>query len=190
VSAPNDADPGSVTVNCQSSERELRAAAIWLYVHDRAAQYAWLLIILGAVAVAFLWTRIAGNFGGLMQHPSWIAGRGAGAAIWLACFIAYRVWLLWTMPARAYQRMQRDGPTTLTVSSSGLSWHNSVRRGQAAWQFYAGYALLPEALIFLSSIPYIVPRSTVVPEDFERVLAIARRYLQPLTHFDSQRKVA
>lgn len=188
MSAPNDVDPGSVTVTCQSSERELRSAAIWLYLHDRAGQYAIVLVVVGAVALFAFWDRIVVNFSGLMQHPNSIMGRGVAAAIWLAVFIARRAWLLWRLPARAYRRMQREGPTTLTVSSSGLSWYNAVRRGQAAWQMYAGYALLPDALIFLSSIPYIVPRSTVSPADFERVLTIAKRYLQPLTHFDSQRR--
>lgn len=181
-------DDGSVTVTCQASESELRSAAIWLYLHDRAAQFAMLLVVVGAVALFFLWDYIIGNFSGLAQHPSWIAGRGVGAAIWLAVFIARRVWLLWTLPARAYQRMQSEGPTTLTVSAAGLDWHNAVRRGQSAWTQYAGYALLPDALIFLSSTPYIVPRSTVAPADFERVLAIAQSHLQPLTQFDSQKR--
>jgi hypothetical protein len=189
VSASGTVDAGSVTVTCQASERELRSAAVWLYLHDRAAQFAMLLIIVGAVALFGLWDRIIVSFSGLVQHPSWIMGRGVAAAIWLAVFIARRIWLLWTMPARAYRRMQMEGPTTLTVSSSGLSWYNSVRRGQAAWTQYAGYALVPDALIFLSSTPYVVPRTTLSPVDFERVLTIARRYLQPLTHFDSQKRL-
>jgi hypothetical protein len=42
-------------------------------------------------------------------------------------------------------------------------------------------------LIFVSREPYIVPRSTVGSIDFERVLAIAKRHLQPVKQFDPRK---
>jgi hypothetical protein len=188
VNATSGADTGSVTVTCQASLRELRAAALWLYLHDRAAQYAILLVLLGALVIFVAWGRIVGQWSAVAEHPSWISGRAIGSAIWLLAFTAYRAWLLWTLPERAWQRLQREGSTTLTVSATGLSWHKAARQNEVPWEHYAGYALLPDALLLLSGTPYIVPRSTVSPVDFERVLAIVKAHLQPLTHFDSQKK--
>ena len=48
----------SVTVTCQASEHELRSAAVWLYLHYRAAEFGMLLIAVGAVVLAHLWGRI------------------------------------------------------------------------------------------------------------------------------------
>lgn len=187
MSATDDTGSGSVTVTCQASLRELRAATFWLYLHDRAAHIAILLVLAGAVLIFFLFDRIAANWGGFTEHPSWMAGRGLASALWLLAFTAYRAWVLWTLPERAWQRLQREGPTTLTVSSAGLSWYNSARRNAAAWDRYAGYALLPDVLILVSRQPFIIPRSTAGALGFERVVAIAKEYLQPVNRFDSQK---
>jgi hypothetical protein len=187
MDALSDSGSGTVTVTCQASLRELRAAAFWLYLHDRAAHITILLVIAGAIVIFGAFDRIVGHWNAFIVHPSWMAGRGIASAIWLLGFGAHRVWLLWTLPERAWQRMQREGSTTLTVSPAGLSWYNSVRRNQAGWDQYVGYALLPEVLILVSSQPYIVPRSTVSALDFERVLAIAKCHLQPVTRLDSQK---
>lgn len=188
MSAPNDAGPESVTVTCQASLQELRSAALWLYLHDRAAQIGILLVIAGAVGIFILFGRIAANASALAEHPSWILGRGVVSLIWLAFFVTYKAWMLWTLPARAWSRLQVEGPTTLTVSSMGLSWHNSVRRGESSWNDYVGYAELSDVLIFVSSQPFVVPRSTVSAVDLARVLAIAGRYLQPVSQFDSRKR--
>ncbi|MBV8374962.1 MAG: hypothetical protein JO302_05585 [Candidatus Eremiobacteraeota bacterium] len=191
MSATGDAGSDAATVTCQASLGELRSAAFWLYTHDRASQRVILLVIAGAIVIFTWFDQIVGHWSAftqyLIEHPSWGNGRGVGATIWVAAFVTYRAWLLWTLPARAWRRMQMEGPVTLTVSATGLSWHNSVRRKEAGWDQYCGYAELPAALIFVSTQPFIVPRSTVSSIDFERVLAIAKRYLQPVKQFDSQK---
>jgi hypothetical protein len=188
MSATDDVGSDAVTVTCQASLRELRSAVLWLYTHDRASERGILFLIVSTILIFLVLDRISQNWSGLIQHPSWISGRGIGSTIWVAGFTIHRVWLLWTMPARAWRRQGLEGPTTLTVSSTGLAWHNSVREKEAtSWDQYVGYAVLPEVLIFLSSQPYIVPRSTVSPIDFERVLTIAKRHLQPVKQFDSRK---
>jgi hypothetical protein len=184
MSATSGAGSDAVTVTCQASLRELRSAAFWLYTHDRATETGIFLVILGAIVIFYVFDSIAFHWSAFIEHPSWRAGRGVAAAIWLLSFVIYRVWLLWTLPARAWRRMRLQGPTTLTVSSTGLSWRNSVGRKAAGWDQYVGYAVLPDVLIFVSSSPYIVPRSTVNSIDFERVLAIAKRNLAPVKQFD------
>jgi hypothetical protein len=187
MSATSDAGSDAVTVTCQASLRELRSAAFWLYLHDRATERGILFVIVGAIVIFYVSDQLVHHWSALMEHPSWMQGRGIGSTIWLAGFVIHRAWLLWTLPARAWRRLQLDGPTTLTVSSTGLSWRNSVRRNEAGWGQYVGYAVLPEVLIFVSSQPFIVPRSTVGSIDFERVLAIAKRYLQPVKQFDPRK---
>jgi hypothetical protein len=187
MSAMDDAGPDAVTVTCQASLRELRSAALWLYVHDRATERGLLFVIVSTIVIFMVFDRIAQNWSALIQHPSWVSGRGVGSTIWVAGFVIRRVWLLWTLPARAWRRQRLEGPTTLTVSSTGLAWRNSVRQKEAGWGQYLGYAVLPEVLIFVSSQPYIVPRSTVSSIDFERVLTIAKRHLQPVRQFDSRK---
>jgi hypothetical protein len=187
MSATSDAGSDAVTVTCQASLRELRSAAFWLYLHDRASQRVMLFVIVGAIVIFIVFDRLTHHWSAFVEHLSWMSGRGVGSAIWVLGFIIHRVWLLWTLPARAWRRMRQEGPTTLTASSTGLSWHNSLRRQEAAWDQYDGYAVLPEELIFVSSQPYVVPRSTVSSIDFERVLAIAKRHLRPVKQFDSQK---
>jgi hypothetical protein len=187
MNASSDAGSDAVTVTCQASLGELRAATFWLYMHDWASLRAnFLLIVVPAILIFMLFDRIAHNWSGFInQRWNYLSGRGVGAMVWIVAFVIHRVWQLWVLPARAWRRFQAEGPTTLTVSSSGLSWYNSRQRKEVGWEQYDGYVVLPDAIIFLSRVPYIVGRSTVSPFDFERVISIAQQHLQAVKQFDS-----
>ena len=103
--------------------------------------------------------------------------RNLAGFLWFVGAVYHWVSRLVTLPERAWRRLSLEGPTKLTVSSAGLSWCNSNQRQQLGWDQYYGYVVLPEELIFVSRMPYIVPRSTVSPVDFERVLTIAKQHL-------------
>ncbi len=143
-------------------------------------------IVVPAIIIFLLFDQIADHWSGFIhQRWNYLSGRGVGAMVWVVGFIIHRAWLLSTLPGRAWRRTQAAGPTTLTVSSTGLSWYNSAQRKEVSWDQYDGYVVLPEVLIFLSKMPFIVPRSTVSSIDFERVLTIVKRHLQPVKWFDS-----
>jgi hypothetical protein len=148
MNATSDAGSDAVTVTCQASFRELRAAMSWMYRHDPA----------------FLDQLF--KPGGLYN---------AGPLVWLVGLAISPL----IFAFRAWRRTQAEGPTTLTVSPSGLSWYNSKQRKEAGWDQYDGYVVLPDVLIFVWKA-FVVPRSTVSPIDFERVLSIAKRHLQPV----------
>jgi len=183
MNATSDTGSDAVTVTCQASLQELRAAALWLYIHDRKSQIAILLtMVLPAILIFWVSDQVAHHWSGFINaRYNYVTYRGVGSMVWVAGYIIHRAWLLWTLPARAWRRFQAAGPTTLTVSSTGLSWYNSQQRKEVGWDQYVGYAVLPELLIFLAKVPYIVPRSTVSPIDFEHVLTIAKRQLRAVS---------
>jgi hypothetical protein len=141
-------------------------------------------VLVGAVGLIDL----AAPHWNALSHRRWEFWRVRGLASFIAVVgaVCYGVAQLWTLPARAWRRLRLEGPTTLTVSATGLSWYNSKRRNAAGWERYDGYVVLPEALVFVARVPFIVPRSTVNALDFERVLTIAQRYLQPVKWYDSR----
>lgn len=191
VSAMGDSGSDAVTVTCQASLPELRAATFWLYTHDRQARIRILLYLVLIVGIFILIDNAAHHWDAVYnQRWSYWQLRGVASFALLVGVVYRGVTQLWTMPARAWRRISLQGPDTLTVSSTGLSRYNSKGQRTTGWDQYDGYVVLPEALLFLSRVPYIVPRSTVSPIDFERVLAIAKRDLQPVKWYDSRTKTA
>lgn len=187
MTAMSDVGSDAVTVTCQASLRELRAAAFWMYTHDRQTQIGILLYVVAIVAILMLINSAAHHWTTL-YHQQWtyLRLRGLACFFWFVGGVYHGVSVLVTLPERAWRRLSLEGPTKLTVSSTGLSWYNSKQRQEVGWDQYYGYVALPEELIFVSRMPYIVPRSTIRPVDFERVLAIAKRHLQPVKQFDSR----
>jgi len=184
------ASDDAVTVTCQASLGEMRSAVFWLTTHDRAARGA----IVAGVVVPLI--AVVAGIGTLafIRHLSPHRHTSMLALFALAVLIAVPSFRLisglWNVPAKAWRRGQAEGPTTLTVSSKGLDSSNSARREHLDWAQLDGYAVLPNALIFVSSQPFVVPRSTVNSIDFERVCAVAKQYLQPITSFDSRARAA
>ena len=183
----SDVVSDAVTVTCQASLRELRAAAFWLYTHDRQTQIGILIYVATIIAILML-INTAAHHWNTLYHQQWnyTQLRNLAGFLWFVGAVYHWVSRLVTLPERAWRRLSLQGPDKLTVSSGGLSWYNSRGRDAVGWDQYYGYAVLPEALLFLSRMPYIVPRSTVSPVDFERVLTIAKRHLQAATWFDSR----
>ncbi len=186
MSAMSDVVSDAVTVTCQASLRELRAAAFWLYTHDRQTQIGILLYVATIVAILLLINTAAHHWTTLYRQWHYTQLRNLAGFLWFVGAVYHWVSRLVTLPERAWRRLSLEGPTKLTVSSTGLSWCNSNQRQQLGWDQYYGYVVLSEELIFVSRMPYIVPRSTVSPVDIERLLTIAKQHLPPVKWFDSR----
>jgi hypothetical protein len=172
---------GGVTVSCAASVDEMREANRWLFTHDRA----YFGRIFGTIVVPAL-ILCGGVF--LLMHSASPSARAASVLILVVAAVRLLSGLqlvvgMFTMAPRTFARVQREGPTILTVSAAGLQWEDQTKQMHLPWGQIAGYATLPHVLVFVANPPFIVPRSTVGAFDFARIVSLAQTYSKPGSYF-------
>lgn len=168
-----------VTVTCQASLPEYGALVSWQFWHQPGLllRYIFLGCYFFATIVAS-WAAANLVWG---QGRTWLAWLLAGVVFWSAAYVYGYAYSLLSRPHSMWES-GADTPTTLTISDQGLAYTKDDMSVRLGWSHYFGYAQLPSLLVLVARADcFIVPRSTVNPDDFDRVLEVVMRHLRPTT---------
>lgn len=147
-------ESGSVTVSCAASLDEIREANRWLFTHDRAYFGAIFRTIIAPASV------LCGSIFLLTYSVAPLA-RATLVGLLVVALVQLRLGLrlifgTFTIASHTFARSQREGPTILTVSAAGLQWENQAKCKQLPWKEIAGYAKLPNVLVFTANPPFML----------------------------------
>ena len=172
-------DDSEITVTCQTSLSEYRTLAWWqLRRHPgRLLGYALVFCFLTVVMV------------GSWEASSLARAQGHGFLAWLLTSTVFWSFFGIIIYARALARLpflmwrlSADSPTKLTLSNRSLAYSKDEVSVESSWTHYLGYVQLPSLMLLVSKEgSFMIPRSTVKTDEFERVLRLVESHLDPTT---------
>jgi hypothetical protein len=168
-----------LTVTCQSSLPEYRAFTWWLMRHHPGAFQSWVVFL--AYLIVVLVASWLGSNSAQASGQQLLAGFLAFVAIFSGLMMFSYIRTLLRRPKVMWKR-GTDTPTLLTVSDSGIAYVKDGAKVQADWGNYLGYAQLSSQVLLVGRAGFfIIPRSSMSVDDFDRVVAVVARHLQPTT---------